>query len=88
MILLGFQMKCHENLMRGPALKDGTYEQARVFRRHSNYAYEHTTPKKNMPHHSVRYVFIRKRNSSISGGGGSSSRAFLSVHICCRVFLW
>lgn len=40
--------------MNGPELKDGTYEQAKVFVRHSYYAYEQTTPKKNMPQHTVR----------------------------------
>jgi len=54
MILLGSQMKCHENLMKCSELKDGTYELARVFRRHSYYAYKETTPKKNMPQHIVR----------------------------------
>lgn len=54
MILLGSQMKCHENLMKGPELKGGTYEQAKVFRRHSYYAYEQTTSKKNMLQHTVR----------------------------------
>jgi hypothetical protein len=43
-------MKCHENLTKGPELKDGTYEQARVFKKHFYYAYEQTTSKKNMLH--------------------------------------
>ena len=54
MNLLGSQMKYHENMTKVPELKDGTYELARVFRRHSYYAYEQATPKKNMPQHTVR----------------------------------